>query len=203
MTTATELHVQPAVWTDHDRHYAVLLMEGEAPGRNGQRDAVLVDALRAVLLARGLHVVTDPDQLPLRPVPGWRIELSDGKVSLRWPHFTALLDELPLRLPDGWHDAATQTGVVLIFAGHGLGLHEHAHDGQAHASAKLARIAVEGGVVGGAVAVTGHLSAADGLDGTLSRPRHTSNHRSSTPLRSQSGGSQRWWSSRVHGHPRV
>lgn len=201
MTTATELHVQAAVWSDHDQSNAVLLMEGEAPGRNGDRGTTLVDALRAVLLARGLHVVTDPGQLPLRPVPGWHIDVSDGTVTLQWPHVTPLLEAVPLRLPDGWCDAAIQTGVVLICAGHGLGLHEHATDGQAHASAQLTRIAVDGGVVGGAVAATGH--EADGLDGTLARPRHTPRHRPHSALPSRSGGSQRWWSSRVHGHHRV
>lgn len=172
MTAATELHVQPAVWTDHDERYAVLLMEGDAPDRNGDRDTALVDALRAVLLARGLHVVTDPDQLPRRPVPGWHIDISDGKVTLRWPHFTPLLSTAPLQVPDGWGDAATATGVVLLFAGHGLGLHEHANDGHAHGSARLAEVAADGGVVGGAVIVEGREASSDGLDGTLTHPRH-------------------------------
>lgn len=203
MTAATEIHVQPAVWTDHERQYAVLLMEGEAADPSGDRDAPLVDALRAVLLARGLHVLTDPDQLPLRPVPGWHVEVSDGTVTLRWPHFTPLLAAVPLRLPDGWHEAARQTGTVLVLAGHGLGLHEHAHDGQAHASVQLAKVAADGCIVGGAVPVMGQEAAAEGLDGTLARPRSNSRHRQHSMRPSRSSHSQRWWSTRAHRHHRV
>lgn len=199
MTTATELHVQAAIWTDHeDWRFAVLFMEGEAPDRaNG---GVLADALYAVALARGLHMTTDPERLPLRPVPGWRIHLDVGAaITLEWPHFTPLLASAPVKPPDGWREAATDTGVVLVFAGHGLGLNEHAGDGHAHATRHLRDVAEDGLLAAGAVVVAGLESTAAALDGTLARPRHTHQHRPTAGQHRRSP-TQRWWSTRIHGH---
>lgn len=159
MATVTELHVQAAVWTDENWRIAVLLMEGEAPDRaNG---GMLADALYSVVRARGLRLTTDPDQLPLDPVPGWRIHLEDsGGITLDWPHFTPLLTAVPVELPDGWRDAATELGVVVVFAGRGLGLHEHRTDGQAHATWQLREAAEDGTLAGGSVVLAGFESTA-------------------------------------------
>lgn len=184
MTKAAELHVQAAVWADNDRRYAVLFMEGEAPDR-AHGDGPRVDALYTVARARGLRMTTDPELLELRPVPGWHIRIAaSGAITLEWPHFTPLLAEAPLTLPDGWREAATDTGLVLVFAGQGLGLHEHAADGQAHPSDHLRAAAEDGMLAGGAVAVAGHESTAAEFDGTLSRPR-------------------RWTITRIPDHPRL
>lgn len=43
-----------------------------------------------------------------------------------------LLADVPLGLPEGWLRSAIQHGLVLLFAGYGLGLHEHADNGPAH-----------------------------------------------------------------------
>lgn len=204
MTTAAELHVQAAVWTSHNQRYAALFMEGEAPDRaNG--GAPLVDALYSVALARGLRMTTDPGQLGLRPVPGWRIRVApSGAITLEWPHFTPLLAETPVTLPDGWRDVATDTGVVLVFAGRGLGLHEHAGDGVAHAARHLRAAAEDGMLAGGAVTLAGSEAAASELDGTVSRPWRTPRHRpaeaGSFTGRHRREPTQRWWSGRIHGH---
>lgn len=171
MTTATELHVQAAVWTDQDQRFPVLFMEGEAPDR-AHGGVPLVDAIYTVARARGMRMTTDPELLPLRPLPGWRIRIADfGTITLEWPHFTPLLEDAPLTLPKGWRDAATDTGIVLVFAGRGLGLHEHAGDGHAHPSEHLRAAAEDGTLAGGAVAVAGHELTAAELDGTLGQPR--------------------------------
>lgn len=140
MTTAAELHVQAAVWIDQGQRFPVLFMEGAAPDR-AHGGVPLVDALYTVARARGMRMTTDPELLPLRPLPGWRIRIAEfGTITLEWPHFTPLLEEIPLTLPKGWRDAATDTGVVLVFAG-------------------------------GAVVVVGQESIAAELDGTVGRPR--------------------------------
>lgn len=206
MTTATELHIQAAVWTDHDWRYAVLFMEGEAPDRtNG--GAPLVDALYSVTLARGLRLTTDPAQLPLRPVDGWRIHIEgSGAITLEWPHFTPLLTATPVRLPHGWRDAAAETGIVVVFAGHGLGLHDHATDGNAHAAERAHTAAQRGMLTGGAVRLVGSEASASRLDGTISRPRRDRMHRPAEPgsLRGRHRlDTHHWWRGRLHGHHRV
>lgn len=196
MATVTELHAQAALWTDQDWRMAVLLMEGEAPDRaNG---GMLVDALYTAARAHGLRMTTDPDQLPLRPVPGWRIHLENsGAITLDWPHFTPLLADAPVALPDGWRDAATELGVVVVFAGRGLGLHEHRTDGQAHATSQLRKSAEDGTLAGGAVVVAGFESTAAQLDGTISRPRRRRRHRpaeaGSLTAQHRRQPRQRWW----------
>lgn len=207
MTTAAELHVQAAVWTHHDQRYPVLFMEGEAADR-AHGGVPLVDALYTVTRARGLRLTTDPELLPLRPVPGWHISIAEsGAITLEWPHFTPLLAEAQLALPDAWREAATDTGIVLVFAGRGLGLHEHAGDGHAHASEHLLAAARDGMLAGGAVAVAGHESAAAELDGTLGWPRRNHHHRPAEAGglsgRRRRAPLQRWWSTRIHGHDHV
>lgn len=203
MTTAAELHVQAAVWTDQDERFPVLFMEGEAPDR-AHGGAPLVDALYMVARARGMRMTSDPEQLPLRPLPGWRIRIGEfGTITLEWPHFTPLLEEAPLTLPKGWRDAATDTGVVLVFAGRGLGLHEHAVDGHAHPSEHLRAAAEEGTLAGGAVVVVGQESIAAELDGTVGWPRrhrHRPRERGDLSGRHRGTSAQRWWGTRIHGH---
>lgn len=200
MTTAAELHAQAAVWIQHDWRFAVLLMEGEAPDRaNGGQPRV--DGLYSAVRARWLPMTTDPDQVPLHPVPGWRARIGEtGTITVEWPHFTPLLSAAPISLPAGWLDAATEQGIVVVFAGHGLGLHEHSGDGQGHGSAHLLSAAADGALAGGAVVVAGFEETAARLDGTLGWPRHTRRHRP-TGLDHRRVPSQRWWSGRLHHGP--
>lgn len=170
MAMRTELHVQAAVWTVHERRWAVLFLEGEAPDR--AHGGMRADALAAAVRGRGLRLVTDPDYLSVRPIPGWRIRLHEGDtITLEWPHFSPLLSAASVPLPDGWRDAAEDLGAVVLFAGRGLGLHDHAGDGLAHPTQHLRAAAEQGDVVGGTVPLAGSDSAADLLDGTITTPR--------------------------------
>jgi hypothetical protein len=166
----TELHVQAALWTDHGWWFATLYMEGESPDRaNG---VLRADALYRAARARGLRLTTDLGLVSLRPVPGWRIEVTaEDAVTVAWPHARPLLAEVPLMLPDRWRDAAYEHGIVLVFVGHGLGLHEHAVGAVPHTGARLRLVAEDGDLVAGAVRVVGSDIAATRLDGTIRRLR--------------------------------
>lgn len=201
MTLVTELHVQAGLWVDHGWRTPVLYMEGEAPDRANV--AMIADALYAVVRARGLRLTTDPDHMFLRPVPGWRIEVDDGAITVHWPHFTPLLDTAPVELPDGWREAAADLGVVILFAGHGLGLHDHHADGNGHAARRLPEAAMSGTLASGAIVLAGAEERAARLDGTIARPRRRALHHAvagAGQLRRQPV--RRWWSSRVHGKHR-
>lgn len=202
MTLVTELHVQGGLWVDHGWRIPVLYMEGEAPDQaNG---ALMADALYAVVRARGLRLTTDPDHLFLRPVPGWRIEVDErGAITVRWPHFTPLLAAAPVKLPDGWREAAADLGVVVLFAGYGLGLHDHHADGNGHAITRLSEAAMAGTLASGAVTLAGAEDRAARLDGTIARPRRQARHHAvagAGQLRQQP--LRRWWSGRLHGKHR-
>ncbi|WP_034271497.1 hypothetical protein [Haloechinothrix halophila] len=171
----TELHAQAGLWTQHAWRIPALYLEGEAPDRS--HDTMVSDALLAVVRARGLPLTTDPDYLPLRPVTGWRMHVDDmGAITLDWPHFTPLLESAPVESPDGWQEAAAATGIVVVFAGHGLGLHEPHTDGNGHAFTQLWDAAAAGALAGGAVVVAGHETRAAELDRTLARPQRRVNH---------------------------
>jgi hypothetical protein len=174
MSKTAELHVQAAVWTERGWHFATLFLEGEAPDK-ATGSQLRTDALLQAVRARGLPLTTDPEQVSLRPVKGWRVHRADsGAITLEWPHFTPLLAATPISLPDGWPDAATEHGIVLVFVGAGLGLHQHAGDGDAHPANALQRIAEDGCLSGGAVALTGSEAR---LDGTIGHP-----HRAGQPV---------------------
>lgn len=149
----SELHAQASVWQYHNTGMAVLFMEGEALDRsNGNSPAV--DALHRVVLARGLKLTTDLDHLAPQPVPGWRLLIDQtGRLTLSWPHVHPLLDHAPIDLPPGWLRLATGCGMVEVFVGHHLGLHEHAGDGYARPAALLERAAESGALAAGAVRV--------------------------------------------------
>ncbi|WP_219419573.1 hypothetical protein [Pseudonocardia nigra] len=152
--TASELHVQAGFWTNRRWRFAALFMEGEAAGRS-DAGIVRVDALYSAVRARGLAMTTDVDHLSLRPVPGWRILVNvAGAITLRWPHFHPLLREAPIALPRGWAEAVNEQGLVLLFVGHGFGLHEHAGDGPVDAAACLRHVAEHGALAAGAVIIT-------------------------------------------------
>lgn len=147
----SELHVQACLWDHHRTRFAVLFLEGEAPDRSNG-GAMMPDALLRVVLARGLRLTTDLDHLILTPTPGWHARIDrTGLVTVEWPHVRPLLADAPLALPGGWSRAAMEHGIVLVFAGFGLGLHEQAGDGQAHPLERLARVAEDGALASGAV----------------------------------------------------
>lgn len=143
--------------------------------------------LLVVVRARGLALTTDPDRLSLRPVAGWRVGVDDeGAITVGWPHSTPLLTAVPLQVPDGWQEAAAARGVVVMFAGHGLGLHDPHADGNGHATARLWAAAAAGALAGGAVTVAGHEARAADLDSALARPwRRASRH--DAPARTRGG----------------
>lgn len=89
--------------------------------------------------------------------------------------------------------------------GEGLGLHEHAGDGNAHASEHLREAAEEGMLAGGAVVVVGQEPTAAELDGTITWPRrrHRPAEVGDLASRRRPAPTQRWWSARIHGHHRV
>lgn len=149
----SELQVVAGIWRD----IAVLVMEGEAADRtNGGGTAA--DALYRVTMARGLRLTTDVVHLDLRPVRGWRLVVDHADaITLTWPHRSPLLAAVPLDLPPGWRELAAERELVEVFAGYGLGMHEHAADGDAHPLRHLARAAESGAVAAGSVAalVTG------------------------------------------------
>lgn len=175
--TGAELHAQAALWNIREWRFATLFMEGEAADKaNG--GAMLVDALHSVALARGLPLVTELTAVRLRPVTGWRIHISvSGAITVEWPHAYPLLEEAPIELPPGWLEATAEQGIVLVFTGHGLGLHEHAEDGHAHAATRVRRVAQNGGLAGGAVLRAGAEQEAARLGGTARRPRPEPRHR--------------------------
>ena len=145
----SEVHVQAGLW----RGNAVLFMEGEA--RDRRTGGVLEDALYQVALARGLRLTTDLAHLDHRPVRAWRVVVDDEhRVTLRWPHHRPLFDGIPLDLPDGWLATAGETGAVLLFVGHGLGMREHAHDGESHPGRHVAHAAYTGALAAGAARVS-------------------------------------------------
>lgn len=175
MALVTELHVQAGLWHQHAWRIPVLYLEGEAPDRS--HEWMVNDALLAVVRARGLRLTTDPDQLLLRPVTGWRIRVNEtGAVTVDWPHFTPLLTSASIQPPDGWQQAANAIGVVVVFAGYGLGLHDpHAED-NGHAIMRLWDAAAAGKVAGGAITVAGQETRAAAVDGTITRPRRRGRH---------------------------
>jgi hypothetical protein len=152
----SELHVQAVLWDHRGARFAVLLLEGEAPDRS-KGGVMAVDALFRVVLARGLKYTTDLDHLVQVPAPGWHAQVDEaGGVTLRWPRHTPLLDGAPLGLPDGWTRSAREHGIVLVFAGYGLGLHEHGlHEhtgnGPARPVDRLRHVAESGALAAGVV----------------------------------------------------
>lgn len=149
----SELHAQAGIWQYHETGMAVLFMEGEALDRSNG-NGLAVDALYRVVLARGLRLTTDLEHLAPWPVPGWWLQIdTTGAVTLTWPHFRPLLDHVPLDLPLGWLRMATGCGMVEVFVGHHLGLHEHARDGAAHPAELLEHAAESGALAAGAVRV--------------------------------------------------
>lgn len=198
MSKTAELHAQAAIWAEPGWRFATLYLEGEAPDQitGGQHRT---DALLQAVRARGLPLTTDPEQVSLLPVNGWRIGLvRSGGVTLEWPHFTPLLTATPVQLPDGWLDSATMHGIVLVFVGTGLGLHQHAGDGQAHPASVLQRVAEDGCLSGAAVAFTDS-DGAERLDGTLGRPHRAKQHRPAI-LGHRRQPDQRWWTKRINHH---
>jgi hypothetical protein len=150
----SELHAQAGIWCHRELRLAVLVMEGEAPDRSNG-GAVASDAFYRVALAYGLTLATDLDHLVRQPLGGWRILIDDaGRVTVRWPRFRPLLDKAPLGLPIGWLDIATARHVVLVFAGHGLGLHGHPHGGSTGLDRRLRCAAEAGALAAGAVTVS-------------------------------------------------
>lgn len=180
--TVTQLHAQAALWSGRSWRFAVLVLEGRAPDST-KGDTLRINALNAVVRARGLPLVTDLDEVSLRPVPGWRVRICEaGKLAVEWPHFRPLLPPSPLTVPDGWHDTATGHGVVLVFVGFDLRRHEFGRSVPVNTARSLRRTAREGHLSGGAVVVAGCAEEADALDGTTSRPRHRSPHRTENPV---------------------
>ncbi|MGH3433866.1 MAG: hypothetical protein ACRDQB_13620, partial [Thermocrispum sp.] len=181
MSIAAELHVQPAVLREHGRRFAALFLEGESPG--------FADGAVMVARARGLPMITDPELTPLRPIRGWHVTVDPpGLVTVAWPHPTPLIAAAELNLPGGWLEAADEHRIVLLFAGQGLGLHEHAGGGQAHAGRLLDRIAADGALVAGAAAFG---DGSPTLDGTLGHHRVIRIHRIGRLAGPAS--SPRWW----------
>ncbi len=191
MALVTELHVQAGLWDQNPWRIPVLYLEGEAPDRANH--GMVGDALLAVVRARGLPLTTDPDYISFRPVAGWRVRVNDaGAITLEWPHFTPLLATAPVELPDGWREAATALGIVVVFAGHGLGLHDPHTNGNGSAITRLWEAAAAGALAGGAVALAGHETRAAELDSTLTRPRRRVDHDLATPAWWRRSP-QRWW----------
>lgn len=149
----SELHAEAGVWENHVGPMAALLMEGEARSRSNG-GALEPDALYRVVLASGLRLTTDLDHLDQRPIPGWRLLVDpDGALTLNWPHFQPLLDHARLDLPHGWLRLADDQHLVVVFVGWGLGMHEHAHDDEAHPLRQVWGAAETGALAFGAVAV--------------------------------------------------
>lgn len=187
MSVMAELHVQATVVRERGWEFAALLLEGESPG--------VPDGAVQVARAKGLPMITDPELVLLRPLRGWHVAVDEpGLVTVDWPRPTPLLDAAKLNLPGGWLEAADQQRIVLLFAGHGFGLHEHAHDGDAHAGRLLDEVAAKGALAAGAVAFGDDVAR---LDGTLGRPQLIRTHRRG-PL-AGSASSRRSWFDRLHG----
>jgi hypothetical protein len=141
----SELHAQAGVWHYHRTGIAALFMEGEAADR-------APGALYRVVLGSGLRLTTDLDHLVSQPIPGWRLVIDrDERITLTWPRFHPLLDHAPVDLPSGWRGLATGSGMVEVFVGHRLGLHEHA--GGTPPLPSLVRAAESGALAAGMVRV--------------------------------------------------
>lgn len=165
----TALHVKASLWrhchvrASHDTDLAALVMSGEVPDR-GNGGALVADALYWAVLARGLRLAIDLDELDLRPVRGWRVLLDDtNALTVEWPHPHPLLGAAPVELPPGWLDAATGLGFVLVAAGYGLELSANGHLGH-----RLERAARAGALAAGVVPVADDLAVSPGQ---VPRPR--------------------------------
>lgn len=153
----TALHVKASLWrhchvgASHDTDLAALVMEGEVPDR-GNGGSPVADALYWAVLARGLGLAIDLDELDLRPVRGWRVRLDDtSALTIEWPNPHPLLSAAPVELPAGWLTAATDLRFVLVAAGYGLDLHTNGHLGH-----RLERAARAGALAAGAVPMADH-----------------------------------------------
>jgi len=160
----TAMHVKASLWrhchvrTKHDTDIAALVMEGEVPDRSNGGSPV-ADALYWAVLARGLGLAMDLDELDLRPVRGWRVLVDDGgALTIEWPHQHPLLSTAPVDLPPGWLDTANELHFVLVTAGYGLSL----GDANGHLGTRLERAARVGALVAGAVSVVDHVEVPAG-----------------------------------------
>ena len=145
------LHAQADLWQHKASTFAALFIEGEMRSPNNEDDRT--DVLLYAVMNRGLPLATDLPQLVLGPRPGWAIHLNPaGALTLTWPHVQPLLVDAPLSLPTGWREAAAQHGMVLLFVGENLGLHEHTEGHQTNPGTRALQAAERGELAAGAIA---------------------------------------------------
>jgi hypothetical protein len=148
---ATTLHAQADLWQHGAVTFAALFMEGEM--RSSANEVDRTDVLLYAVMNRGLRLATDLPRLALNPCRGWSMRLNPaGALTLTWPHVQPLLLDAPLNLPTGWHEAAAEHGLVLLFVGERLGLHERREGDQPNLRKRTLRAAERGELAAGAVA---------------------------------------------------
>lgn len=102
---------------------------------------------------RGLRLATDLPRLALDKCPGWAVSLNPaGALTLTWPHVQPLLLDAPLDLPTGWREAAAEHGLVLLFVGNQLGLHDHTDGHHTNPGKRAPQTAERGELAAGAIA---------------------------------------------------
>jgi hypothetical protein len=144
------LHAQADLWQHKASTFAALFIEGEMRSPDNEDDRT--DVLLYAVMNRGLPLATDLPQLVLGPRPGWAIYLNPaGALTLTWPHVQPLLLDAPLSLPTGWREAAAQHGIVLLFVGENLGLHEHTEGHQTNPGTRSLQAAERGELAAGAI----------------------------------------------------
>lgn len=155
---ATTLHAQADLWHHGGGGtFAALFMEGET--RSPDTEVERTDVLVYAVLNRGLRLATDLPRLALDPRPGWAIRLSPaGALTLTWPHTQPLLLDAPLNLPDGWPEAATQHGLMLLFVGDRLGLRDPSEAHQSNPEQRAPQAAERGELAAGAITYSGTYS---------------------------------------------
>jgi hypothetical protein len=145
------LHAQADLWQHGATTFAALFMEGEIQTPDNEVDRT--DVLTYAVMNRGLPLVTDLSRLALGPRPGWAVHLTPaGALTLTWPHVQPLLLDAPLDLPTGWREAAAEHGLVLLFVGNRLGLHEHAEGHQTNPGKRAPQAAERGQLAAAAIA---------------------------------------------------
>ncbi len=144
-----QIRFQGIVWKSGEREFAALLMDGHST-HEGNR---VPDALLRASQARGLPLTTDIRRVPLKPVPGWRIEVTfedsvhgpRPRLTVQWPHIRPLVSHTGVDLPRRWQELAVTRRVGLLLVGCDL-----VADG--NPPSRVARLAETGALAAGVVA---------------------------------------------------
>ncbi|MEV6906739.1 hypothetical protein [Amycolatopsis sp. NPDC051071] len=150
-----QIRFQGVVWTFGEREFATLLMDGHSVSEGNR----VPDALLRASQSRGLPLTTDIRRVPLKPVPGWQIEVTfeesalgpRPRLTVRWPHVRPLVSHAGVDLPQRWQELAVTQRVGLLLVGCDL-VTDNAPARDGDLPSRIARLAVSGALTAGVVA---------------------------------------------------